>query len=53
MTLFYLDEHTIEEIEPITKLSKASIKVKLNRTREKLIGVLNSLLKEEVISLLN
>jgi RNA polymerase sigma-70 factor, ECF subfamily len=52
MTLFYLEEHTIQEIATITTLSKAAIKVKLHRTRKKLVGVLNSLLKEEVTSLL-
>ncbi len=53
LTLFYLEEHTIQEIETITKLSKASVKVKLHRTRKKLFGVLNALLKEEVTSLLH
>lgn len=52
MTLFYIEEHTIQEIATITTLSKAAIKVKLHRTRKKLVGVLNSLLKEEVTSLL-
>jgi len=52
ITLFYIEAHSIEEIEVITRLSKSSVKVKLHRTRKKLYRILNTLLKEEVRSLL-
>lgn len=52
ITLFYLNENTIEEIKTITGLSKSNIKVKLFRARKKLKVVLKHLLKDEIKSLL-
>lgn len=52
VTLFYIDENTIEEISSITNLSTTNIKVKLFRTRKKLKKKLNVLLKGESNSIL-
>lgn len=51
ITLYYLDEQRIEEIALITKLSEANVKVKLHRTRKKMYGILQKLLKNELNSL--
>ena len=51
IVLFYLEDHSIEEIAAITKLSTSNTKVKLHRTKKKLYGILNALLKNEVNSL--
>lgn len=51
IVLFYLEEHSIEEIATITKLSKSNTKVKIHRTRKKLHEILNHLLKNEIHSL--
>jgi RNA polymerase sigma-70 factor (ECF subfamily) len=48
LTLFYLHEHSIEEIGQITGLSKANIKVKLFRARQKMYGYLQGILKHEL-----
>jgi len=53
ITLFYLNENTIEEIESITGLSKSNIKVKLFRARKKLKTELKHLLKDEINSILS
>ncbi len=47
ITLFYLNESKIEEIEKITGLTQTNIKVKLFRARKKLYNELSLLLKEE------
>jgi len=47
ITLFYLNESKVEEIEEITGLTKTNIKVKLFRARKKLYNELSLLLKEE------
>lgn len=52
ITLFYLNENTIDEIESITGLSKSNIKVKLFRARKKLKIELKHLLKDELNSIL-
>ncbi len=48
ITLFYLNENSVEEIEKITNLTKTNIKVKLFRARKKLFNELSLLLKEEL-----
>jgi RNA polymerase sigma-70 factor (ECF subfamily) len=48
ITLYYLNECTVEEIEEITELTKTNIKVKLFRARKKLFIELSLLLKDEV-----
>ncbi len=48
ITLFYLNESTVEEIEKITGLTKTNIKVKIFRARKKLYNELSLLLKDEL-----
>jgi len=52
ITLFYMNESSIEEIEQITSLTQSNIKVKLFRARKKLNTELSFLLKEEVNTIL-
>ncbi len=47
LTLFYLHEKSVEEIREITNLTKANIKVKLFRARQKMYSYLQGLLKQE------
>jgi len=51
ITLYYLNENSVEEISEITGLSKSNIKVKLFRIRKKLYAELSFLLKEEIRSI--
>lgn len=48
ITLYHLNECSVEEIEEITGLTKTNIKVKLFRIRKKLYNELSLLLKDEV-----
>lgn len=48
ITLFYLNENSVEEIEQITGLTKTNVKVKLFRARKKLFNELSFLLKDEL-----
>ena len=48
ITLFYLNENSVEEIEKITSLTKTNIKVKLFRARKKLFIELSHILKDEL-----
>ncbi|MCA0930853.1 sigma-70 family RNA polymerase sigma factor [Lutimonas saemankumensis] len=52
VTLFYMNDSSIEEIEKITGLTQSNIKVKLFRARKKLNTELSFLLKEEVKTIL-
>lgn len=52
ITLFYMNESSIEEIEQITSLTQTNIKVKLFRARKKLNTELSLLLKDEVKTIL-
>lgn len=52
ITLFYLNENSVDEIEEITGLSKVNIKVKLFRLRKKLYNELSVFLKEEINEIL-
>ena len=45
ITLFYLEECSIEEISKITTLSKSNVKVKLHRIRNRLYNELNHIYK--------
>ena len=46
ITLFYLDNQSIEEISRISNLSRANVKIKLHRIRKKLAIEINKLMKE-------
>jgi len=52
LTLFYLSELSIEEIEEVTSLSISNIKVRLHRARKKLLAELKNILKTETFNLL-
>jgi len=52
ITLFYMNDNSIEEIEQITGLTQSNIKVKLFRARKKLNQELSLLLKEELKTIL-
>jgi len=51
MTLFYYEELSLEEIMEVTGLSSGNIRIKLHRSRKKMLKVLNECLKEEVKSI--
>lgn len=52
ITLFYLHDKSIEEIQEITEMSQSNVKVRLHRARKKLHTELSVLLKEEVKTIL-
>ena len=52
ITLFYMDDNSIEEIEHITGLTESNVKVRLFRARKKLYNELSIILKEEVKTIL-
>ena len=52
ITLYYMDEQSVEDIASITGLSASNIKVKLFRCRKRLHDVLKKNLKEELHSIL-
>jgi RNA polymerase sigma-70 factor (ECF subfamily) len=46
ITLFYMNNHSIEEISRISNLSCANVKVKLHRIRKRLVLEINKLMSE-------
>lgn len=52
VTLFYLNESSVEEVSEITGLSESNVKVKLHRSRKKLYDELKQLLNNEVNTLI-
>jgi len=52
MTLYYLSEHNLREIEEITGFSNSNIKILLHRGRKKLLLELKKILKEEIVDML-
>lgn len=48
ISLFYLEDFSNKEISKITGLTQSNIKVNLMRSRKKLAGILNALLKDEL-----
>lgn len=48
LTMFYMEEQSIEDISEITGLSVSNVKVKLHRTRKRLYGHINTMLKYRV-----
>lgn len=52
ITMYYLNESSIEEICEITELTISNVKVKLHRARKKFYDVLKVMLKEEVKAIL-
>lgn len=51
ITLFYLQEMTLEEISEVTQMKTNAVKVKLHRARKRLAEELQILLKGEAITL--
>jgi RNA polymerase sigma factor (sigma-70 family) len=52
LTLFYQDDLNIREIADVSGLSISNVKVKLFRGRKKLVGLLEKILKTELIDLI-
>ena len=52
LTLFYLNENSIEEITEITGIKGENVKMKLLRARKKMFVVLEKTLKLELKSIL-
>lgn len=50
--LYYFEDHSVEEIGKVTRLSESNVKVKLHRARKKLYAILNEMLKEELYTIL-
>ncbi len=53
VNLYYLEEHSMEEIALITQQSKANVKIKVHRARHKLYTFLAADLRHETTSLLH
>ena len=52
ITLFYLNDNSIEEIQEITEMTQSNVKVRLFRARKRLYKELSLLLKEEIKTIL-
>ncbi len=52
MTLFYLNENSIREIEEITGFTSSNIKILLHRGRKKILFELKKILKDEIVDML-
>jgi RNA polymerase sigma-70 factor (ECF subfamily) len=52
ITLYYLNESSVDEISQITGLTRANVKIKLFRARKKIFSELNKMLKNEITTLL-
>jgi len=52
MTLYYLNEYKLKEIEDITGFTNSNIKILLHRGRKKLLLELKKILKEEIVDML-
>jgi RNA polymerase sigma-70 factor, ECF subfamily len=53
LTLYYLHEHSVEEISFITEMSRENIKMKLHRARKKMYGSLSAILNSELKNIAN
>jgi RNA polymerase sigma-70 factor (ECF subfamily) len=49
ISLYYYEEMSTEEIAEVTGISRSNIKVRLFRTRQKLLGIIKKIEKEKVI----
>jgi len=52
ISLFYLGEKSLQEIEEITGLKQSNIKVRLHRSRKSLAAILKTMLSSEVKSII-
>lgn len=51
VTLFYYEEKSLEEITEVTGLSSGNVRIRLHRSRKKMMKVLNEKLKSEIKSI--
>ena len=52
LNMYYYDEFPMDEVAKITGLTVSNVKVKIHRSRKKLLNELSIILKDEVISIL-
>lgn len=52
LNMYYYDDFSMEEISSITGLTESNVKVKIHRSRKRLLHELKFVLKDEVISML-
>ncbi len=52
LNMYYYDDFSMEEISSITGLTESNVKVKIHRSRKRLLQELKFVLKDEVISIL-
>ena len=52
LKMYYYDDFSMDEISLITSLTLSNVKVKIHRSRKKLLQELKSVLKDEIISIL-
>jgi RNA polymerase sigma-70 factor (ECF subfamily) len=52
LKMYYYDDFSMEEVGGITGLTVSNVKVKIHRSRKKLLQELRMILKEEIISIL-
>lgn len=52
LTLYYLNENTLEEITEITDIAEENLKMKIHRARKKMFVILEKVLKSEIQNLL-
>jgi len=52
VSLFYLNENSVDEVSEVTGLSVANVKVKLHRSRKKLYSILEQFLQKELKTIL-
>jgi RNA polymerase sigma-70 factor (ECF subfamily) len=52
LTLFYLEEQSIKEIQEITSYSESQVKILLHRGRKNLFDILQKITNNELINLL-
>jgi RNA polymerase sigma-70 factor (ECF subfamily) len=50
--MYYYDDFSMDEISSITGLTESNVKVKIHRSRKRLLQELKVVLKDEVISML-
>jgi RNA polymerase sigma factor (sigma-70 family) len=52
LNMYYYDDFSMDEISSITGLTESNVKVKIHRSRKRLLQELKVVLKDEVISML-
>lgn len=52
LKMYYYDDFSMDEVSAITGLTVSNVKVKIHRSRKRLLQVLRAILKDEVISIL-